>query len=330
MKPSSALSSLGLSLYLINPANAAYKLIDDYTANSFWNGFGFFDGSDPTDGTVQYVDRVTANKQSLAGNLPNAGNAIYMGVDHVSQSATGRASVRISSNKGYDKGLFILDITHMPGGICGTWPAFWLLGSGTWPQNGEIDVIEGVNSNSQNLMTLHTSAGCTINKSDSFTGNMTSTNCVSGSGDNTGCQIQDSSPLSYGEAFNKNGGGIFAVEWTSQAITIHFFPRNGTIPSDIPTGQSAANSAAPPPNPPSWPKPTAVFSGCQIDSHFKNMSIIFDTTFCGQWAGKQDVWQADSTCAAKAGTCADFVKNNPSEFAEAFWSVNSVRVWQDS
>ena len=330
MKLRTTISSLGLSLCLINPANAAYKLVDDYTATSFWNGFTFFDGQDPTDGTVKYLDRVAANKQSLAGNLPNMGNAIYMGVDSVSEASDGRASVRISSNKGYDKGLFVVDIAHMPGGICGTWPAFWLLGSGTWPNNGEIDVVEGVNANSQNLMTLHTSQGCTMDKSGSFTGSMTSTNCGSSGSDNTGCQIQDPSKLSYGTAFNENGGGIYAVEWTSQAITIHFFPRNSTIPSDIPTGQSAANSTSATPDPSKWPKPSAVFSGCQIDQHFKNMSIIFDTTFCGQWAGKDNVWSADKSCAAKAGTCADFVKKNPSEFKDAYWAVNSVRVWQES
>ncbi|MCJ1329307.1 hypothetical protein MMC10_005986 [Thelotrema lepadinum] len=330
MKLTTAIS-LGLSLYLIGPADAAYKLVDDYTANTFWNGFQFFDDADPTAGTVKYMDRVTANKQSLAGNLPNMGNAIYMGVDSVSQAPDGRASVRISSNKSYNKGLFIVDIQHMPGGICGTWPAFWMLGGpDAWPAAGEIDIVEGVNSNFQNLMTLHTSQGCTMNKSGKFTGNMTSTNCGSSNSDNTGCQIAESSKLSYGTAFNENGGGIFAAEWTSQAITIHFFPRNSTIPSDIPTGQSAANSSSPPPDTSKWPTPSAVFSGCQIDSHFKNMNLIFDTTFCGQWAGKPDVWSADPTCAAKAGTCADFVKNNPSEFKDAYWAVNSVRVWQDS
>ncbi|KAI4154747.1 MAG: hypothetical protein LQ340_001462 [Diploschistes diacapsis] len=329
MKSQLAISALGLFLGIIRPTNAAYELLDEFTSDNFWNGFEFYSGADPTGGTVQYVDRIAANKQSLAGSLPNINNAVYMGVDHISQAPNGRASVRVSSTKGYDHGLFVVDILHMPGGICGTWPAFWLLGSGTWPANGEIDVVEGVNSNSQNLMTLHTSAGCSMNPVQKMTGNMTSTKCDSGGNDNTGCQVQDPSPLSYGNAFNQNGGGVFAVEWTSQQITIYFFPRNSTIPSDLPTGQSKANSAVAP-NPANWPTPSAVFSGCQIDSHFQNMSMIFDTTFCGQWAGQQDVWSADSTCAAKAGTCADYVKSNPSAFADAYWAVNSVRVWQDS
>lgn len=50
----------------------------------------------------------------------------------------GRPSVRISSNKTYNSGLFILDVKHMPFG-CGTWPAYWLVGP-NWPSGGEIDV----------------------------------------------------------------------------------------------------------------------------------------------------------------------------------------------
>ena len=120
---------------------------------------------------------------------------------------------------------------------------------------------------------------------------------------------------------------MWALEWTSQSISIYFFPRNSSIPSDI-SGPSASESTPMVPDPSKWGTPSAVFSGCNIDQHFKNMSIIFDTTFCGDWAGKPDVWTQDKTCAAKAGTCADYVKNNPQDFQDAYWAVNSVRVWQ--
>jgi hypothetical protein len=47
-----------------------------------------------------------------------------MAVD-TSEVATGRGrkSVRIETKNTYDKGLVLADISHMPGGICGTWPA---------------------------------------------------------------------------------------------------------------------------------------------------------------------------------------------------------------
>jgi hypothetical protein len=52
--------------------------------------------------------------------------ATYIGVDHsttLHTTDTGRASVRISTKKTFNHGLFIADVAHMPGTICGAWPA---------------------------------------------------------------------------------------------------------------------------------------------------------------------------------------------------------------
>ena len=50
-----------------------------------------------------------------------------MGVDHTNiATGSGRASVRLTSQKSYNHGLVILDLAHMPGGICGTWPALYV------------------------------------------------------------------------------------------------------------------------------------------------------------------------------------------------------------
>jgi hypothetical protein len=67
-------------------------------------------------------------------------------------------SVRITSKKTYNQGLFVFDILRMvflTQYICGVdphlrkkaygcsvWPAAWLVGP-SWPTGGEIDVIEG-------------------------------------------------------------------------------------------------------------------------------------------------------------------------------------------
>jgi beta-glucanase (GH16 family) len=42
-----------------------------------------------------------------------------------------------------------------PSGGLGYWPAFWMLGSGQWPENGEIDILEDVNALSQHSGTFH-------------------------------------------------------------------------------------------------------------------------------------------------------------------------------
>ena len=129
----------------------------------------------------------------------------------------------------------------------------------SWPNNGEIDIIEGVNMQTQNAMTMHTNGGCS----------MVSKSCEG----NTGCGVQAGGPSSYGNGFNSDQGGIYALQWTDSEINVYFFGR-GSIPGDLTSGS---------PNPDNW-KPLASFSGsdgCNIADHFKSNSIIFDITFCG-------------------------------------------------
>jgi beta-glucanase (GH16 family) len=49
----------------------------------------------------------------------------------------------------------------MPQG-CATWPSAWEVDEADWPYEGEVDIVEGVNDQSPNQSTLHTSAGCTM------------------------------------------------------------------------------------------------------------------------------------------------------------------------
>ncbi|MFF6961249.1 ricin-type beta-trefoil lectin domain protein [Streptomyces sp. NPDC008317] len=42
-----------------------------------------------------------------------------------------------------------------PANGLGYWPAFWMLGPGQWPENGEIDIMEDVNALSQVAGTIH-------------------------------------------------------------------------------------------------------------------------------------------------------------------------------
>lgn len=68
----------------------------------------------------RYVSESAARKAQL---ISNSNGKIYMGVDYQNVAPTGRASVRVSSKKSYERVLVIADIEHMPGGICATWPA---------------------------------------------------------------------------------------------------------------------------------------------------------------------------------------------------------------
>jgi hypothetical protein len=96
----------------------AYTLQDNYSGSSFFNDFTFFTGSDPTHGFVDYVDASTASSKGLT-QYKNGQVFIFSDNTTVATSA-GRQSVRITSNKSYNSGLFLFDVNHVPYG-CGTW-----------------------------------------------------------------------------------------------------------------------------------------------------------------------------------------------------------------
>ena len=304
-------------------ALAAYSVQDDYSGNNFFSLFTFDTENDPTSGYVNYVDSATAQ----ADNLTSVNNGIVTIASDSTNVASGRGrnSIRLTSTKQYTHALVVLDLAHMPGSAvcppnkwiwfpitnrptsqCGIWPAFWMFGP-SWPNSGEIDVIEGVSLQAQDAITMHTGPSCS----------MIGKSCEG----SDGCSTQVGGPTSFGDGFNNNGGGIYAMEWTSDYINVYFFPHS-SAPGDI---LGAA------PDPTTWGTPTASFVGgstCDIDASFQNNNIVFDTTFCGSWAGT--VWSSDPVCGPKAATCQDYVQNNPSAFTEAYWTINSLRVYSEA
>ena len=119
---------------------AAYNIKDDYSADNFASMFSFdtvgvsnhprnhsyshtCQEDDPTHGYVNYVDQNTAQSSSLY-QVQNG--QVLLGVDSTNvASGRGRNSVRLTSNAAYTHGLVVLDIDHMPGSICGSWPALY-------------------------------------------------------------------------------------------------------------------------------------------------------------------------------------------------------------
>ncbi|KAJ5999287.1 hypothetical protein N7451_007097 [Penicillium sp. IBT 35674x] len=297
---------------------ASYILKDDYGNDErFFDKFDFFIEADPTRGYVSYVNRSTAKETGL---ISASGGSVYLGVDNKNPAwSLGRRSVRLTSHQAYNHGLVILDLAHMPGTVCGTWPAFWMIGT-VPPTAGEIDIIEGINEGPLNQITLHTNRdGCTVNNSG-FSGKLDRPNCYiysTGPAGAGGCGIVDPYPESYGGIFNAVGGGVYATEWTSDVIRIWRFPRS-KIPANI---QSATL------DPSTWGTPVASFSGgCNIDAQFSNLHLVFDITFCGDWAG--GAWASSRLCASKAPTCVEYVRSNPRAFEESYWRVNSLKVYQ--
>lgn len=300
-----------------------YVLVNQYSGTQFFPSFNFFTGPDPTNGYVNYVPQSEAVAEGL---VYVEEDFVYIGADQTNiASGLGRSSVRLESKLAWTEGLFIMDLLHMPTG-CATWPSWWVYGA-DWPNNGEIDIIEGVNTMTADLTSLHTSEGCIMEASGAsqfsgtweVAGTKNATNCWvddPSQPSNEGCGINGLSN-SYGAPFNSNDGGVYAMEWTSSYIKTYYFPRS-TIPADI-----TANS----PNVSSWGLPYAQFTlgGDCPTSHFNSMTMILDLTFCGDWAGSEFA----SECP-NLGTCENYVQMNPDMFSEAYWAIRYIQVYQDS
>ena len=118
----------------------SYRLEDSYSGPNFFDSFNFFSQPDPTNGFVHYVLEDAATQP--AHNLTYASeSSAILRVDTTSDeydTSTGRWSVRVSSKKQYDSGLFIFDVLHSPVG-CGTWPALWICDDENWPDNGQFN-----------------------------------------------------------------------------------------------------------------------------------------------------------------------------------------------
>jgi len=333
---------LALAFLIVRRANTllrtgSYEKIESYVGGDFFSKWNFFSNPDPTHGFTDYVDR----EDAFSSGLVNAtADRVYMGVDahslvRMGGKRQGRRSVRIESKAVYNSGLFIIALDHLPTG-CGTWPAFWMFGEDRhhpWPAWGEFDIIEGVHEADRVMTTLHSAAGC--DQSRVAAGQLFSGAWVAGiqggpadncsidaydQNENQGCS-QSGHLGSMGHAFNSKGGGTFAAEWDPQAgyIRTWFWPR-GQEPRDVVHRKDL--------EPKSWGMPYSYFTlspaACS-PGHFADMRLIFDITFCGDWAG--NVFKQACPQQAQAYTCNEWVAERPKTFQETFWSIRSLDVY---
>ncbi|KAK0209324.1 glycoside hydrolase family 16 protein [Desarmillaria ectypa] len=319
-------SLLFAALFVSAQAHPAwFTLQDRFIGSDFFSGFDWKTFDDPTHGRVNYIDKHTA----IATNLSYADNSkFFMRADaHNVVSASdsrGRDSVRIESFSAYDQSVVILDVEHMPAG-CATWPAFWSFSqSSPWPQGGEIDIIEGVNLNTNNLASLHTTPNCTMPEERLQSGQTQSTNCDTNINYNQGCGSSFTQRGSYGSSLNSIGGGWYAMRRTKETgIQVWFWPRNSwRVPIEVRYPFIFKHIGF---GTEGWGEPDATFpvKDCDYSTHFDSHKIVINLTFCGDWAG--NVF-ASSGCGNS--TCVNFVDNNPDKFKEAYWEINSLYVFK--
>ncbi|KAJ7598964.1 glycoside hydrolase family 16 protein [Mycena floridula] len=314
--------SVAHSITILSFALLARSATYSRTANIVGAGFNdafFYDAiPDPTSGRVNYVDAVTARSQNLTYASSNTFIARSDFKNVLSPAGLGRNSFRLKSNKQYSTSVTIFNVRHMPTG-CGTWPALWSFGD-EWPNQGEIDILEGVNDQGPNQSTLHTSDGCVMPASREETGTPILNDCNVAVNGNSGCGVHADSAASYGPSFNAAGGGWYAMERTNTDIRVWFWSRaSSNVPADVLAGGTSVSTEA-------WGTPTAYFpsTSCDIASHFGVHNIIINLTFCGDWAGQAGIY-AQSGCPS---TCNDFVDNNPAAFSEAFFDFESLNIYE--
>ncbi|KAF7543567.1 hypothetical protein G7Z17_g10641 [Cylindrodendrum hubeiense] len=277
----------------------AYQLVNSYAGDALISGFNFISYEDPSAGFVA-IKKMPSTKGSIR-LIPTQ-------------------ILRLESKESFERGLFIADFLHMPPSQCGVWPAFWAFGA-DWPNGGELDIVEGANLAYTNIMSAHTADGCSLSPSDTdrFTGERRNLDCAIGD-DNVGCGYNPpaSDTSSYGDGFNAVGGGVYAVQWNNEYLSVWHFPRD-SIPDDIESQT---------PDPSGWGLPQAVFGGadCAVADFFNNMNLVININFCGDYGGS--TWSSFDTCTEKAATCEDYVANNPAAFENAYWDVKYINVYQ--
>jgi hypothetical protein len=186
-------------------ATNTYKLTEAYTPSNWLDEFTFFSQADPNHGFVKYRNQEDAEALGL---FEVGQDGVTLRVDSTNKDADGRSSVRLTSKKPFNKGLFIADFSHFPKPVCGAWPAFWMVGP-SWPTDGEVDIYEGWNLNKDNKVVLHLDhpdvvGSCTLNPQD-YTSNTVFTDCwteTKAQPPNAGCAVDEPNGL-YG---NPAGG----------------------------------------------------------------------------------------------------------------------------
>lgn len=320
MVRSSVLASLGLLCIAPGALAGTYTQSAKVVGSEFESFFSYQAIADPTHGRVNYVNQATANSKNLT--YSNGDTFILRADDTtvLSASGAGRNSVRLMSLTAYTTHVVVFYMRHMPTG-CGTWPAVWETNQNNWPAGGEVDIVEGVNLNTDDQTTLHTSPGCTMPSGIDQSGTALYANCNTAVNSNSGCGVQNTLPNNYGAPFNAAGGGWYAMERTPDEIKVWFWSQDnaGSAPTGMKNGDTSINTD-------NWGQPVAYFpnTDCNLASLFSENNIIINLTFCGDWAGSSSVY-ASSGCPS---TCVDYVNNNPSAFSEAYFDFGFMTVYE--
>ncbi|KAH7105249.1 glycoside hydrolase family 16 protein [Auriculariales sp. MPI-PUGE-AT-0066] len=300
-------------------ANLSYKLTRNVVGRQFYDNFRFFSGPDPTAGLVEYQTLENARRLNLTS--ADAGSFIIAGDStSILKPGQGRKSTRIESSWTLGNHVHILDLGHMPAGRS-SWPAYWLVGP-NWPNGGEIDIIEGANDIMPNLMTIHTTPGCTMDgmTNRTQTGKIKAQDCNAYANGNVGCGVYGTKGNDFGPKLNAGNGGYFAFQRSDTEVKVWFWKRySANIPKEIIDPYRTVV------NPSTWGVPDAHFGSSSTCQNFNSMlarqTLVINLTYCGGFGGHTFV---------PGGTpaCEEFCRNNPQALSEAYWKIYGLRVYE--
>lgn len=348
-----------------------YKLVEKQEGIDFFDYYTFYDGPDSlgSAGYNTYVSKEEAERLGIVGvdqDPKSKEKFVFMKSSPTIEGP--RSSIRLEGKTRFNRGLFILDLRHMPNGP-GVWPAFWLTDEESWPNNGEIDIVEGINNQSVAKTAMHTSKDCDMfahvpeyaktgtfewstGLPDTYTGIpdfktvKEADNCWEWAPHqwfNQGCVAVSSEEGTLGQPLNAKNGGIFALEWDPANFYIRswVFTPHEDAPQNILDAINTSNKSAHEtilPDTDEWGLPYAYFAigdgtGCSAD-HFKNIRLVFDLAFCGTVAGNRFF----SDCPAEAkifnvsddpiASCDAYIKSDPDVLNEAYWKMKGLYIYE--
>ena len=228
-----------------------------------------------------------------------------------------------------------------PASGLGYWPAFWMLGPGQWPENGEIDILEDVNALSEHSGTFHcgTDPGGPCNETTGIgSGLQSCSGCQTGFHTYTAIVNRTNTAnesitwyLDGNQFFSVSESQVGASTW--QAAVDHNFSiifdlamgggyPNGVCGCTSPSGAttsggtmsvayvaaySTSSSSSPPPPPPPGSGPIVGYGGLCVDDRSAstaNFNPVQVYSCNGTAAQQWTVVQAGSTLRA-LGKCMD-------------------------
>jgi hypothetical protein len=302
-----------------------YVLMDEYEKYDFVDQFNFMENEDPYNGLVMYQNKLDSLKNGL---IEYDGNKTIINISkHVENNGEFRKGVRLESKKNYNGGLFILDVDHIP---CGdtVMAKYWLSGK-NWPCDGEIDIIDSINSinwlTSNNRVSLHTNQKCTQNikgiTNNGHCGNgIYDATCIPCDNSLNGYKTKDCAYIgcglytglgTSGYEFNKHGGGVYICEWIYDGeIKIWIIQRN-EMKKYMSINKNEIYIEQ-------LPKPNVIFSPCV--GSFKNNHILISTMLCSDDVIYDRIKNNKTQCK-------DYVQNNDNDYGESYWKINHIRVY---